>query len=235
MTEKTPYNSKFYSTHKKGMATSAEVILGYLNQFYQPKKVVDIGCGQGNWLAVAKKVWNCDVTGYDGNWVNQETLADDSIEFNSVDLSDVTYNIENRFDLCISLEVAEHLPKERAVSFINMLTKTSSVILFSAAIPGQGGAGHINERWQSYWIKLFEQNGYIGFDAIRPKVWTHKDVEWWYKQNIFLFIKSDCSILNEDIFQTPKLDSSSTVDLIHPDHYVEKMRYIMHLQASSKK
>jgi len=33
-------------------------------------------------------------------------------------------------------------------------------VLFSAAIPNQGGTGHINEQWQEYWAEKFYANGF---------------------------------------------------------------------------
>ena len=57
--------------------------------------------------------------------------------------------IDRRFDLALSLEVAEHLPPECGSEFVQTLTDLSSVILFSAAIPFQGGTDHLNEQWPS--------------------------------------------------------------------------------------
>jgi hypothetical protein len=51
-------------------------------------------------------------------------------------------HLVGRFDLAVCLEVAEHLPPERAESFIRELCDLAPVVLFSAAIPGQGGTGH---------------------------------------------------------------------------------------------
>jgi hypothetical protein len=64
----------------------------------------------------------------------------------------VTHNLEatlplrERFDLAMSLEVAEHLTPGRAESFIQELCGVSDCVLFGAAIPGQGGTNHIHER-----------------------------------------------------------------------------------------
>ena len=63
-------------------------------------------------------------------------------------------------DLAVSLEVAEHPSEKRAPSFIDDLCTASSCVLFGAAIPGQEGVGHLNEKWPSYWTKLFEKRGY---------------------------------------------------------------------------
>lgn len=60
----------------------------------------------------------------------------------------MTFN--RRFDLAMTIEVAEHLTPVRADSFVEDLTRLSDVVLFSAAIPAQGGINHVNEQWQSY-------------------------------------------------------------------------------------
>ena len=81
--------------------------------------------------------------------------------------------IESKFDLAITLEVAEHLSEIRADSFIDDLCALSDLILFSAAIPDQGGRHHINEQWQSYWEpKRFKQRGYHVYDIVRWKIWS---------------------------------------------------------------
>jgi 2-polyprenyl-3-methyl-5-hydroxy-6-metoxy-1,4-benzoquinol methylase len=60
-------------------------------------------------------------------------------------------DLEKEFDLVVSLEVAEHLPASAADQFVNTLVKHGKKILFSAAIPGQGGQDHLNEQWPDYW------------------------------------------------------------------------------------
>ena len=56
------------------------------------------------------------------------------------------------------MEVAEHLPREKASVFIDTLTKHSGIVLFSAAVPGQGGTYHVNEQWPKYWNELFSRS-----------------------------------------------------------------------------
>jgi hypothetical protein len=50
-----------------------------------------------------------------------------------------------RFDLAISLEVAEHLPEGSAGALVSTLIEAAPVVVFSAAIKGQSGTNHINE------------------------------------------------------------------------------------------
>ena len=80
--------------------------------------------------------------------------------------------IDSKYDLACCLEVAEHLPPERAGSFVEDLTKLAPVVLFSAAIPGQGGDNHVNEMWQHHWARLFAKNGFRAVDYVRPMIWS---------------------------------------------------------------
>jgi len=89
----------------------------------------------------------------------------------------------------VCLEVAEHLSPLRADPFIGTLTELAPAVLFSAAIPGQGGTSHLNERWQSYWAGLFASRGYVAIDAIRPRVRGLEDIDWWYRQNTILYVQ----------------------------------------------
>jgi hypothetical protein len=86
----------------------------------------------------------------------------------------------------VSLEVAEHLPESSADTFIESLVAHGDVILFSAAVPGQGGQHHINEQWPEYWQQKFAKHGFYFHDTIRPLIWNNEKVNWWYRQNIFI-------------------------------------------------
>jgi hypothetical protein len=81
--------------------------------------------------------------------------------------------------------VAEHLYEPDAL--IAWLTKCADVVVFSAAIPGQPGAGHVSCRWQAQWAEAFEAiDGWAAADMIRPAIWRNHDIEWWYRQNVFV-------------------------------------------------
>ncbi len=130
--------------------------------------------------------------------------------------------VDGRYDLAISVEAAEHLSKDRAQSFVRTLCDASDVVLFSAAVENQGGTGHINEQWQSYWIGLFEAVGYEPFDAIRGALWNNDEVESWYRQNIFLFVNSKKEIpIDREALKRMEMRID---DVVHPEIYRGKMR-----------
>ena len=97
--------------------------------------------------------------------------------------------LNDAFDLAISMEVAEHLPERCAEPFVESLTRLADVVLFSAAVPFQGGIGHVNEQWGSYWVALFRNRGYTAVDIIRKRIWNDDQIPYWYRQNTLLFVK----------------------------------------------
>lgn len=82
----------------------------------------------------------------------------------------------------------EVIPEVSAEDLIPTLTNFLHVVLFSAAIPGQGGVGHINEQWPEYWCTLLEKYDFVVIDNIRWNFWDDPNILEWYKQNAFLFI-----------------------------------------------
>jgi len=181
------YDEKFYSDIKAGSIRSAAVILPLVATLAPLGSCVDVGCGTAGWLRVALDCGATRVTGIDGDHVDRSALQIDAREFVAHELEAPLPPL-GRFDLVICLEVAEHLSIERAESFVADLCGLGDVVLFSAAVPGQGGSQHVNERWQSYWVSQFEANGYRVFDSIRPWIWNDERVEFWYRQNVFVAV-----------------------------------------------
>jgi SAM-dependent methyltransferase len=147
--------------------------------------VLDVGCGVGGWVAT----WlgsGADAIGVDGDYVPRDQLCIPDDRFISHDLS-TPLDLGRRFDLVTCLEVAEHLPPEAAATIVDSLCRHADVIVFSAAIPGQGGTGHINERWPSFWAELFATHGYRPHDLLRSRLWWDTRCEWWYRQNVLVF------------------------------------------------
>jgi SAM-dependent methyltransferase len=182
----TPYNKKFYETMAGGSDRSASVVVPLILGLYKIKSVIDVGCGRGFWVNKFAEQGIKDYLGIDGSYINVDDLVIPVEHFRALDLKN-DVEINRRFDLACSLEVAEHLPEACAAVFVGSLVKLAPIVLFSAAVPGQGGTHHINEQWQSYWAGHFATHGYRAADCIRPKVYANSSVEWWYQQNILVF------------------------------------------------
>jgi hypothetical protein len=216
------YSQEFYVNRHGETIHSANTILSILLERIPPvHSAVDVGCGVGTWLSVLQEKGVKDIQGLDGSWVDQDLLAIPRTCFKQVDLSDSVIKLPQRYDLSISLEVAEHLPPDRAKEFVSSLTTLSDYVLFSAAIPFQGGANHVNEQWQHYWVELFGVMDYVVQDFIRPKIWNDNQIPFWYRQNILLFSKQRKS--KDSLRNLADSDNwSMPLDIVQPDLYLSK-------------
>jgi SAM-dependent methyltransferase len=191
---------------------SAEVIVPIVVDLLRPNSVLDVGCGRGTWLDVFRSAGVTTIVGVDGPHVVPADLEIPADAFVQHDLS-VPVQLGRTFDLVVSLEVAEHLDADLAPAFVSSLAAHGPAVLFSAAIPFQGGAGHVNERWPSYWAKLFATHGYIPVDVVRPAVWRNDHVAFWYAQNTLLYVDDETAT---NIARGSDTHPGSALDLVHP-------------------
>jgi hypothetical protein len=198
------YDAVFFGWQEKGSASSAAAVAPLISALVKPETVIDIGCGLGTWAAQ----WP-DATGVDGDWVLRNRLCIPRENFIAHDLTQ-PLAIDQHFDLAVCVEVAEHLPATAARQLVATCCQLASVVVFSAAVPGQGGVGHLNEQWPSYWAKLFKKHGYAPYDLLRDAIWWDQRVEWWYRQNLLIFTTAATA---QRLGFTPK---HRTLDLAHP-------------------
>ena len=189
------------------MVAPREVVPIIMN-LVKPGSVLDVGSGIGTWLKAFEEAGVQNYCGLDGDYVDRSQLKIPTEKFIPIDLGK-SWSLHKKFDLVISLEVAEHLPESSADTFVDSLTSHGDVILFSAAIPGQGGQRHINEQWPEYWQKKFARHGFYFHDIVRPMIWNNENVNWWYRQNIFL--------INKDKNQ------ETIMPLVHPELFNQKL------------
>lgn len=221
------YNDNFHNAHFQNSIESAKEVVPLLLSYFKPKTVLDIGCGLGTWLKIFEQ-YQCDIFGIDGDYVNQKDLVIEKSKFKPLDLN-LKYNLEKKFDLVISLEVAEHILPENAKTFIESMCVHSDVILFSAAIPGQEGTLHYNEQYNEYWIQQFAQNGYKCIDFLRYKIWNNENISWWYRQNILVFIKeTEIDNLSYELISVEKNQYPNTY--IHPSLFEYKNQKAIQLE-----
>src|SRR5690606_37979200 len=178
----------FYNERDQLTRESATIVLERVQQAFGPfSSVVDVGCGVGTWLDVASKLGATSIKGFEGEWIKDnpsKVIPEDCLEI--IDLEE-NWQLKGKYSLGICLEVAEHLTAAAGNQLVNNLCDSCELVLFSAAIPNQGGKGHINEQWPTYWQYLFKGKGFVAVDCIRPAIWDNEQIPWWYRQNCVVF------------------------------------------------
>ncbi|MBI3839200.1 MAG: class I SAM-dependent methyltransferase [Planctomycetia bacterium] len=219
------YTDQFFAYHRDGSLKSAREVIPVVWQFVQPKSVVDVGCGIGTWLSEFKNAGVADCLGIDGDYVDRKQLMVEPDRFQARDL-EKPLNLDRRFDLAVSLEVAEHLPAASADTFIESLTRLSSVVLFSAAIPHQGGTNHINEQWPEYWQERFRRHGYVVVDCLRRLLWRNSNVMQWYRQNLLFYVdRTRLADYPQLASAFEKAGENPLLSIVHPEYYLGHIRW----------
>ena len=213
------YDTTFFDEQRSGSAQSASVIVPLVLKLFQVRSVIDVGCGVGPWLRAFSDRGVTDITGLDGDYVDRAKLEIPAEMFHATDLK-TDFPIARRYDLACSLEVAEHLPANAGPGFIAKLCKAAPVVLFSAAIPSQGGTDHINEMWQDAWRQRFAHHGYCPVDAIRWQVWGRAEVEWWYQQNMVVYVDALTLAGHPDL---QAIDDAVSLNVVHPNCYAQQV------------
>src|SRR5262249_54594815 len=155
----TPYTPEFFKTALGTSYASAQRIVPLVLALVPARSVLDVGCGTGHFLRAFREAGIADITGLDGDHVPRDQLVIEPHRFLPPNPSH-GFDLKRRYHLVVSLEVAEHLPPASAEAFVAALVRHAPAVVFSAAIPFQGGTAHLNEQWQSYWAHLFARHGY---------------------------------------------------------------------------
>ena len=231
----TLYDRSFFDAQSFDSLRSARAALAELLRHIEPQSVLDVGCGVGAWLRAAGELGVPDCLGVDGDYVDRRALMVPDDRFLPVDLAQpglaeaVAANRPppGRFDLVLCLEVAEHLPIERAAGLVDDLCRLGDLVLFSAAIPFQNGTGHINEQWPEFWAIQFRARGYTCFDPLRRVLWARPDVDWWYAQNLLVFAREG-SAAHARMPAATAVTSDRVLALVHPNGWLSSILYQWH-------
>ncbi len=220
------YHPTYHEVKVHGSFKAARAILPLVFERFQIRSVLDVGCGPGSWLAVAQELGANFLLGLEGEWAlewkRQQELPLCRFELVTQDLEE-RFDMGKKFDLVVCLEVAEHLSEERGPSLVSDLCAAAPRVLFSAAIPKQGGIRHLNERWQSYWAKLFQDRGYLALNFIRETLWSDKSIPEWYVQNTILYVQEMALAeepTNPDLTPTTDLE---ILNVVHPRVFARKV------------
>lgn len=214
-----PAYNEMLDANAEARYESARTVLSPLFKMFSPSSVLDVGCGHGAWLRVARELGADVVFGVDGPWVDPESLKIPKTFFRAHAL-ETPLDLKQRYDLVISIEVAEHLPEAAADTFVETLTSHGDVILFSAAIPFQGGVNHVNEQWQDYWAQKFSGRGYLAVDCVRGPHWSDERVFWWIRQNCILYAKPS-ALQNQTDMENAVVEDFGSLCSVHPNLYMQ--------------
>jgi len=214
---KMSYGPEFYQGIRSESRASADLVVPMVLEMLPAASVLDVGCGVGSWLGTFSRHGVAEVFGVDRD-VPVKALEINPSCYCAVDLA-APFTLGKRFDLVVSLEVAEHLPATAADDFTANLVRHGDAILFSAAVPGQGGTHHVNEQWLSSWVERFAIHGFTIFDLIRSRCWDDTNVAYWYRQNTVFFARGKPA---EQLARI--LTSSMPVDVVHPACLMQAQR-----------
>ncbi len=194
------FDPAIYELIRAGAVASAERVVPLVREYVAPETVIDVGGGEGWWAREFAKggaqtiVLDESVDVYRFEQFDHES-GGGRVDFFPANLAaphrSLVPDVMERapYDLALCLEVAEHLPASAGAGLIEFLCDLAPVIRFSAAIPGQGGHGHLNEQWPGYWADLFLARGLVCTEELRWEFWDDARVEPWYAQNLLIFAK----------------------------------------------
>jgi SAM-dependent methyltransferase len=214
------YGRGFYSRRAEITAVSASTMLRILRDVEPFSSMLDIGCGTGLWLKEAKELGAKRVLGFDGEWVARNALEVSDSEFIPCDFTQGLPRVNERFDVAMCMEVGEHLPESMASGLVDVLCGAADVVMFSAAVPGQGGTGHVNEQVQSWWWRHFRARGYVCYDLFRPRLWSDRSVNVVYRQNALVYVNRDLEDIQHERWlgmAGSPLRASFDLDRVHPE------------------
>jgi len=214
----TTYTKDFHKNLHQKTESAADLIAGMvLDLFPHIRSAIDVGCGLGTWLRAFAKRGVEHIVGLDGSWVDRPKLLIPESSFVETDLN-APLRWPGRYDLAVCLEVAEHLLEQQADPLVDFLASKSDVVLFSAAIPRQGGPFHVNEQWPSYWVAKFSRHGMLVLDVLRQAIWEQVNVPYWYRQNLLLVVGAEAMKKRKRAgWEQPSLP----LDLVHPYLFME--------------
>lgn len=207
------HDAVLYEKLGLGSLRSAEVIVPLVIELLAPSSVVDFGCGTAGWLSVFER-HGASVFGLEGGSPEPSQLQIDPSLLQRANL-EIPIDLGRTFDLAVTVEVAEHLPAASADTFVESLTRHADAVLFSAAVPGQGGIHHINEQWPPYWAERFTAHAFECFDVLRSRIWEDDRVVWWYRQNLMIYARGHAA----EALRARGFSAGEPLRLVHPELY----------------
>ena len=153
------YDQQYYQGGFEANSAAYELLARTLTAEFQPKVLVDVGCGNGGISSAFLRNGCSTVLAFDGSVAAVEIAKGRGLtSVRQLDFIEAA-EIPAKGDLCICCEVAEHIPEAHAAHLCELLSKPAPILAFTAAPPGQGGHLHVNLQPQSWWIALMARFG----------------------------------------------------------------------------
>lgn len=176
--------------HECGLKDAPIVIKALCEMFPQAKRCLDVGSGSGVFAAEFQR-HGAEVQSIEHSKVGIRMALKQGVDCRPFDLTlDNPAQVDGKFHLVYCFEVAEHLPSDLGAKLVSYISSFQATIVFTAAQPGQGGTGHINEQCRAYWIEKFEQNG----NQYEPELTERLSVRFgesrasaWFSRNVSVF------------------------------------------------
>ncbi|EKD25752.1 MAG: hypothetical protein ACD_79C01527G0010 [uncultured bacterium] len=184
------YNDTF-ATQNFRNKTWTEDFCDFVLKTFKPESVIDFGCGTGDILAPFEKR-NLNVLGIDGSFSNKKYSHIRKENFQIFDIRE-KYPNKNKYDLCICMEVAEHIDEKYSETLIHNITNSAPILIFTAAGPGQEGNDHCNLQPKSWWMEKLRKYDFEYDDNLTNDFILHmsnmNDVQSWYIENLMIYRK----------------------------------------------
>ena len=226
------YDETFYRYLQQGATRSAKVVVPLVIDRLKISSVLDVGCGAGAWLAAYQAHGLRTYVGVDGDYVKPSSLLRPASAFLPRNIAK-PFDLGRRFDLVQCLEVGEHVEPQASRTLVANLVRHGDFVLFSAAIPGQGGENHVNEQSYEFWRALFAEHEYFPYDFLRPLLHGAAPVEIWYRHNTILYVANRSRLLlNPTVLET-QVPSDRPIPDVSSVPYKLRTRILANLSVES--
>ena len=196
---------------------SQKKVMDFVMSLADISSTVELGSSSGRWTREAMNRGVTDIRAFDLHEVPEAELLIPADAFSARDLG-LPLDLGRKYDLAISTEVAEHVTPKNVFAFIANICNASDLVLFSAAIPYQGGEHHQNEMWAEYWAKIFAAHGFDCFDILRMRFWNDGSIRSFYRQNLFIYARGDRA---EQLRSAGHNSTEQPLSLVHPEQYLK--------------